>query len=158
MPVVSLPAPSPAPGAGVLAPYDGILLVSFGGPERAEDVLPFLGNVTRGRGIPEARLAEVARHYLDRGGRSVLDIRPLLWKDGWPAAGDNFREGTYEIQSERSGFALELAVDFVRMDRGRRGGFGAPTGPATPVPAQELAQVSKDWPAGKENVQINQPY
>jgi arabinan endo-1,5-alpha-L-arabinosidase len=60
-------------------------------------------------------------HYeadLDRGGRSVLDIRPLLWKDGWPVAGDNFQEGTYEIQSERSGYALELAVDFVRMERG----------------------------------------
>ena len=59
-------------------------------------------------------------HYeadLDRGGRSVLDIRPLLWKDGWPVAGDNFEEGTYEIQSERSGYALELAVDFVRMAR-----------------------------------------
>ena len=57
-------------------------------------------------------------HYeadLDRGGRSVLDIRPLLWKDGWPVAGDNFKEGTYEIQSERSGFALELAVDSVPM-------------------------------------------
>jgi arabinan endo-1,5-alpha-L-arabinosidase len=57
-------------------------------------------------------------HYeadLDRSGRSVLDIRPLLWKDGWPVAGDNFQEGTYEIQSERSGYALELAVDFVRM-------------------------------------------
>jgi len=38
----------------------------------------------------------------------VLDIRPLLWKDGWPIAGDNFQEGTYEIQSERSGYALEL--------------------------------------------------
>ena len=65
-------------------------------------------------------------HYeadLDRSGRSVLDIRPLLWKDGWPVAGDNFKEGTYEIQSERSGYALELAVDFVRM-AGGRGGFG----------------------------------
>jgi arabinan endo-1,5-alpha-L-arabinosidase len=61
-------------------------------------------------------------HYeadLDRSGRSVLDIRPLLWKDGWPIAGDNFQEGTYEIQSERKGYALELAVDFARMDAGR---------------------------------------
>jgi arabinan endo-1,5-alpha-L-arabinosidase len=69
-------------------------------------------------------------------------------------AGDNFREGTYELQSERSGFALELAVDFVRMDRGLRGGFGAPAGPVTPVPAQELAQVSKDWPAGDIDIRI----
>ena len=70
-------------------------------------------------------------HYeadLDRSGRSVLDIRPLLWKDGWPVAGDNFTGGTFEIQSERSGYALELAVDFVRMAGNRRGGFGGPGG------------------------------
>jgi arabinan endo-1,5-alpha-L-arabinosidase len=99
-------------------------------------------------------------HYeadLDRSGRSVLDIRPLLWKDGWPVGGDNFAGGTYEIQSERSGYALELAVDFVRMDRGARGGFGgrgAPATPVTPVPAQELAQVSTNWPAGNIEIRI----
>jgi arabinan endo-1,5-alpha-L-arabinosidase len=74
-------------------------------------------------------------HYeadLDRSGYSVMDIRPLLWKNGWPVAGDNFKEGTYEIQSERSGFALELAVDFVRMPRIGRG-FGGPP-PAAPTP------------------------
>ena len=96
-------------------------------------------------------------HYeadLDRSGRSVLDIRPLLWKDGWPVGGDNFAGGTYEIQSERSGFALELGVDFVRMDRGARGGRGAPVGPVTPVAAQELAQVSAAWPAGNIDIRI----
>jgi len=53
-------------------------------------------------------------HYeadLDRGGASVLDIRPLQWKDGWPVAGDNAKEGTYEIESVRTGTALELAVE-----------------------------------------------
>ena len=96
-------------------------------------------------------------HYeadLDRSGRSVLDIRPLLWKDGWPVAGDNFQEGAYEIQSERKGYALELAVDFVRMDRGGRGGRGAPAGPVTPVPPQELAQVSANWPAGNIDIRM----
>jgi arabinan endo-1,5-alpha-L-arabinosidase len=95
-------------------------------------------------------------HYeadLDRGGRSVLDIRPLLWRDGWPVAGDNFQEGTYEIQSERSGYALELAVDFVRMAGGMRG-FGPPSGPAAPVPAQELADVTANWPAGNIDIRI----
>jgi arabinan endo-1,5-alpha-L-arabinosidase len=95
-------------------------------------------------------------HYeadLDRGGRSVLDIRPLLWKDGWPITGDNFQEGTYEIQSERSGYALELAVDFVRMSGGMRG-FGPPSGPVTPVPTQDLAEVSKNWPAGNIDIRI----
>ena len=46
-------------------PVDALLLVSFGGPEGPEDVLPFMQNVTRGRGIPAARLEEVSRHYLD---------------------------------------------------------------------------------------------
>jgi arabinan endo-1,5-alpha-L-arabinosidase len=93
-------------------------------------------------------------HYeadLDRSGRSVLDIRPLLWKDGWPVASDNFQAGTYEIQSERKGYALELAVDFMRMDRGGR---GAPAGPVTPIPFQELAQVSANWPAGNIEVRM----
>ena len=75
-------------------------------------------------------------HYeadMDRGGRSVLDIRPLLWKDEWPVGGDNFPGGTYEIQSQRSGGALELGVDFVRMARSGFGGFGGPM-PARPNP------------------------
>jgi protoporphyrin/coproporphyrin ferrochelatase len=55
------------------APYDALLLVSFGGPERPEDVLPFLENVTRGRGIPRERLVEVARHYDARGGKSPIN-------------------------------------------------------------------------------------
>jgi ferrochelatase len=44
---------------------DALLLVSFGGPEGPDDVLPFMENVTRGRGIPQARLEEVSRHYLE---------------------------------------------------------------------------------------------
>jgi arabinan endo-1,5-alpha-L-arabinosidase len=96
-------------------------------------------------------------HYeadLDQGGRSVLGIRPLLWKDGWPVAGENFKEGTYEIQSERSGFALELAVDFVRMPGGMRF-FGRDNNePVKPVPIQTLAEDSKDWPTGNINVRI----
>ncbi len=54
-------------------PYDAFLLVSFGGPEAPEQVLPFLENVTRGRGIPRERLEEVARHYFALGGRSPIN-------------------------------------------------------------------------------------
>jgi ferrochelatase len=54
-------------------PYDAILLLSFGGPERPADVLPFLENVTRGRGIPRERLESVAEHYLHFGGRSPIN-------------------------------------------------------------------------------------
>ena len=165
-------------------------------------------------------------HYeadLDRGGRSILDIRALLWKNGWPVAGENFKGGTFEIESERSGYALELGVEPVwlgggrgmgmGMGRGTRGGapggadanaagaFGdgmpggarggpmagrggnAPAdanagafagrggaggrrgggtgmggmfggGPMTPIPPQEVNEVSKNWPAGNIDIRI----
>jgi ferrochelatase len=57
----------------LLEPYDAVLLVSFGGPERPEEVVPFLANVTRGRGIPPERLAEVGEHYFLFGGRSPIN-------------------------------------------------------------------------------------
>ena len=57
----------------LLKPYDAVLLVSFGGPEAPEEVLPFLANVTRGRGIPPERLAEVGEHYFLFGGRSPIN-------------------------------------------------------------------------------------
>jgi ferrochelatase len=64
----------PAAGADrPLAPYDGILLLSFGGPEKPEDVLPFLRTVTAGKGIPDERLAEVGEHYYRFGGRSPIN-------------------------------------------------------------------------------------
>jgi protoporphyrin/coproporphyrin ferrochelatase len=53
--------------------YQALLIVSFGGPEKPEDVLPFLENVTRGRNIPRGRLAEVSEHYLHFGGRSPIN-------------------------------------------------------------------------------------
>ncbi len=56
-----------------LTPYDAVLLVSFGGPEQPDDVLPFLRNVTRGRGIPDQRLQEVGEHYFRFGGRSPIN-------------------------------------------------------------------------------------
>lgn len=54
-------------------PVDALLLLSFGGPERTENVVPFLENVTRGRGIPRARLEIVGEHYFALGGRSPLN-------------------------------------------------------------------------------------
>ncbi|WP_375388050.1 ferrochelatase [uncultured Amnibacterium sp.] len=55
--------------------YDGILLASFGGPEGQDDVIPFLRNVTRGRGIPDERLEEVAHHYRHFGGVSPINAQ-----------------------------------------------------------------------------------
>jgi ferrochelatase len=60
--------------------YDAILIVGFGGPERREDVLPFLENVTRGRNIPRERLLSVAEHYYHFGGKSPINdqVRELI--------------------------------------------------------------------------------
>jgi ferrochelatase len=60
--------------------YDAFLLVSFGGPEGPDDVMPFLQNVTRGRGVPPERLASVAEHYYAVGGVSPINqqCRDLL--------------------------------------------------------------------------------
>jgi ferrochelatase len=73
--------------------YDAFLLVSFGGPEGLSDVLPFLDNVTRGRGVPPERVAEVAHHYEMFGGVSPInqqcrDLLAAIAKD-FAAAGLN---------------------------------------------------------------------
>lgn len=110
-----------------------------------------------GRVVLADGVEKMSCHYeadLDQSGRSVLGIRPLLWKNGWPVAGDNFREGTYEIESERRGYALELTVDFIRMP-GRMRGFNRDSNePVKPVPSQQLADVMESWPAGNIAVRI----
>jgi ferrochelatase len=90
--------------------YDALLLVSFGGPEGPDDVLPFLENVVRGRGVPRERLLAVAEHYQRFGGaspinaqnrallaalRSVLDL-PVYWGNrNWhPYLADAVRQMT----------------------------------------------------------------
>ena len=55
--------------------FDAILVFSFGGPETAEDVMPFLENVVRGRPVPRERLEAVAEHYLHMGGKSPINDR-----------------------------------------------------------------------------------
>jgi arabinan endo-1,5-alpha-L-arabinosidase len=89
-------------------------------------------------------MEKFSMHYeadMDRSGRSVLGIQPLLWRNGWPVAGTNIPAGTYEIQSERSGGALELDVDFVRINFERqRGFFGPPTTPVGPIADLTLEQ------------------
>ena len=55
--------------------FDAVLVVSFGGPEGMDDVIPFLENVTRGRNIPRERLEEVAHHYKLFGGVSPINAQ-----------------------------------------------------------------------------------
>ena len=92
--------------------YDAFVLLSFGGPEKPDDVLPFLRNVVRGRGVPDERLAEVAEHYQHFGGR--LPDQPAVPR---PA-----RRGRRRLRRQRRQAAHllgqpELASD----DRGHRG-------------------------------------
>jgi ferrochelatase len=54
-------------------PYDALLLISFGGPEQPDDVIPFLENVLRGKNVPRERMMEVAEHYLHFGGKSPIN-------------------------------------------------------------------------------------
>jgi ferrochelatase len=68
-----------------VSPYDALLLVSFGGPEKPEDVVPFLENVTRGRGIPRERLEEVGEHYFLFGGRSPINDQNRAFLDAMRA-------------------------------------------------------------------------
>src|ERR1700730_11973115 len=76
--------------------YDALLLVSFGGPERREDVVPFLENVTRGRNVPRERLLEVAGHYDHFGGVSPINsqVRALI--------------GALKIELDGHGLALPI--------------------------------------------------
>lgn len=102
-------------------------------------------------------IQKMSCHYeadLDQSGRSVLGIRPLLWKNGWPVAGDNFKEGTYEIESERRGYALEIAVDFVRMPGRMRPWDHDVNEPITSVASQQLSDVIETWPKGNTKVRI----
>ena len=107
-----------------------------------------------GRTIIDEGVEIMSCHYeadFNQGGRSVLGIRPLLWKNGWPYAGDRFKEGTYEIESQRRGYALELTVDFVRMQQERAAWFRAEDQqkPVVPVENQKLEDVISTWPTGE---------
>ncbi len=76
--------------------YDAILLAGFGGPEGQDDVIPFLRNVTRGRGIPEERLEEVAHHYRHFGGVSPIN--------------DQNRELKAALEAELASRSIDLPV------------------------------------------------
>ena len=112
-----------------------------------------------GRRIIDEGVEIMSCHYeadFNRSGRSVLAIRPLLWKNGWPMAGERFKEGTYAIESERRGYALELSVDFVRMTTKQQSFFRIdPNEPVVPLPEQQLSDVINTWPKGDIRVRIN---
>jgi ferrochelatase len=102
--------------------YDAFLLLSFGGPEGPDDVLPFLENVTRGRGVPAERLAEVAEHYYAVGGASPINAQcrellaniraagldlPMYWGNR------NWRPFLTDTVREMADAGVERAIAFV---------------------------------------------
>ena len=111
-----------------------------------------------GRYVEDEGVEKMSFHWeadLDRSARSVLAVRPLLWEDGWPVAGDLFKEGTYEISSVRRGYALELAVDFVRQELPRSWSWRIdPDEPVVSYPNQTLEEVAAAWPDGEVAVRI----
>ena len=110
-----------------------------------------------GRYIEDNGVEKMSFHWeadLDRSGRSVLAIRPLVWVNDWPVAGDAFKEGTYEISSVRRGYALEMAVDFVRQQIERKGWWGDPNEPIVVYPNQTLEEVIGTWPEGQVDARI----
>src|SRR5450755_2645836 len=76
--------------------YDALLIVSFGGPEKSADVMPFLANVTRGRNIPRERLLEVAEHYHHFGGKSPIN--------------DQCRELISALRTELTVYGIKLPI------------------------------------------------
>ncbi len=106
-----------------------------------------------GRTVIDEGVEIMSCHYeadFEQSGRSVLGIRPLLWKNDWPVAGERFKGGTFEIASERRGYSLELAVDFVRIQQERQRFWQIdPNEPVKPIPNQTLQEVIGTWPQGE---------
>jgi ferrochelatase len=80
----------------VTEPFDALLIVSFGGPEKPDDVIPFLENVLRGKPVPRERMLEVAEHYYHFGGVSPINsqVRELI--------------AALRIELDRSGIGLPI--------------------------------------------------
>ncbi|NPD91022.1 family 43 glycosylhydrolase [Xylanibacter muris] len=110
-----------------------------------------------GRTVIDDGVEVASFHYeadFDRSGHSVLAVRPLLWRNGWPEVGHQFRDGTYSILSCRRGYALELAVDFVRIEQKNRMGWHNIDAekPLERIPDQTLDEVKATWPSGETGV------
>ena len=137
--------------------YDAILIVGFGGPEKPDDVMPFLENVTRGRNIPRERMLEVAEHYQHFGGVSPINsqvrdliaaLRPELDRHGvdlpiywgnrnWhPMLADTVRamaDAGVETRPRRRPRCLRLVFELPAVPRGHR---ARPRGRRPVVPAR----------------------
>jgi ferrochelatase len=139
--------------------YDAFLLLSFGGPEGPDEVFPFLENVTRGRGVPAERLAEVAEHYHAVGGVSPINAQcrdmlgaieaalrsggiglPLYWgnRNWYPFIGDTVRQMRNDGVRRAIAFVTSAYSSYSACRQylddidGAVAGAPAATGPAAP--------------------------
>lgn len=111
-----------------------------------------------GHFIVDEGVERMSCHYeadMDLSGRSVLAINALQWRDDWPFVADQFKPGSFEIESVRRGYALEIAVDFVRMAGRSTRGFGSVDDPTFSIEEQKLVNVIADWPKGEIGVRAN---
>lgn len=112
-----------------------------------------------GRTIIDEGVQIMSCHFeadYDRSARSVLDVRPLLWRNNWPVAGEHFKEGVYSIESERRGYSLELEVDFVRQQVERANHWNMdPAEPYKSLEVQKLEDVIDTWPKGNTTVRCS---
>ncbi len=111
-----------------------------------------------GHFVVDEGVERMSCHYeadMDLSGRSVLAINALQWRDDWPFVADQFKPGTFEIESVRRGYALEITVDFVRMAGRSTRGFGSVNDPTFAIENQKLVDVIADWPKGEIGVRAN---
>ena len=132
--------------------YDAVLIVGFGGPEKPEDVMPFLENVTRGRNIPRERLEEVAEHYHHFGGASPINaqVRALIDELG-PLTFGELDGRSDAVAAGWRGQGLQPGAGVAVLCRNHRGFYDAVFGAAkcgarlillnTGFGAQQLAEV-----------------
>jgi ferrochelatase len=139
-----------------LPQYDSILLVSFGGPEGPDDVLPFLENVLRGRNVPRERMLEVAEHYQHFGGVSPINAQnralikalerelelhgprlPIYWGNrNWhPMLSDTLRQMAADGRRRAIAFVTSATSSYssCRQYRENIAAAQAEVGPAAPI-------------------------
>lgn len=108
--------------------------------------------------VEDEGVEKMTCHYeadYNLGGRSVLGINALQWRDDWPFVADQFKEGTYEIESLRRGYALELTVDFIRQPGGMRGWGRNADEKVVVIEDQKLEDVIGGWPAGNIDIRTS---
>jgi len=112
-----------------------------------------------GRTIIDEGVEVMSMHWeadYSKSGRSCLAVYPLIWKNGWPVGGYHFEDGVYSIESERRGYSLELAVDFIREEQQRAMWRQVdPNEPLKQLPYQKLEAVKGDWPTGDIETRIS---